>query len=84
MGKNGGGGGNKETGTRFPAMRFSRERLLKILTLRQFPLDAFAEWHYRRCSYECASCTLSPGEFRASDVSSRQVAIARAHSRASF
>lgn len=37
----------------FPQCICSPEAAFEILTLRQFPLDAFAEWHYRRCGYEC-------------------------------
>lgn len=47
-------GKNKETGTRACRNAFAAQKLaFEILTLRQFSLDAFAEWRYRRCGYEC-------------------------------
>lgn len=37
----------------FPQCICSPEAAFEILTLRQSSLDAFVEWHYRRCGYEC-------------------------------
>lgn len=59
----------------FPQCICSPEAAFEILTLRQFPLDAFAEWHYRRCGYECIVRSRTRARVRFTNTASPQFSV---------
>lgn len=59
----------------FPQCICSPEAAFEILTLRQFPLDAFAKWHYRRCGYECIVRSRTRAQVRFTNTGSPQFSV---------